>query len=235
MGGDGGTLAVKRAYIRGSDSKAATRDATEDKAEAKAEAQRLRYTTCALSGEALRDPVVCCPLGRLYNKEAVLVRLLSGDPMEEAHAHIKLKELTTCELTRVVSSAQEKAAEEKKPTSSGLAAFAETERAAFMCPITQLEMDGNYPFVILLPTGQVLSERAIRQVPEVVGECKVLPLNPSEEVTKSLRAEMLARRAEAKKEKKNKKEKKTKKGKRLAESEAVGPDAKKIAQAKGSG
>ncbi|KAG2499265.1 hypothetical protein HYH03_002843 [Edaphochlamys debaryana] len=35
------------------------------------------WSTCALSSQPLRDPIVACGLGRLYNKEAALQFLLA--------------------------------------------------------------------------------------------------------------------------------------------------------------
>ena len=48
-----------------------------ERAEGKVKAQ-ARWSTCALTGEALRAPVVACDLGLLYNKESVLEHLLGS-------------------------------------------------------------------------------------------------------------------------------------------------------------
>eukprot|EP00443_Scrippsiella_acuminata_P035064 CAMPEP_0115367038 /NCGR_PEP_ID=MMETSP0270-20121206/105114_1 /TAXON_ID=71861 /ORGANISM="Scrippsiella trochoidea, Strain CCMP3099" /LENGTH=46 /DNA_ID= /DNA_START= /DNA_END= /DNA_ORIENTATION= len=43
-------------------------------------------TQCWLSQETLRDPVVACRLGNLYNKEALIGALLNKSvPQEVAH------------------------------------------------------------------------------------------------------------------------------------------------------
>ena len=39
---------------------------------------QARWSTCALTGEALRAPVVAYDLGLLYNKESVLEHLLGS-------------------------------------------------------------------------------------------------------------------------------------------------------------
>ncbi|CAI5468900.1 unnamed protein product, partial [Closterium sp. Yama58-4] len=45
------------------------------------------WSACALTGEALREPIVVCQLGRLYNRESVLQLLLwrAGVVAEESH------------------------------------------------------------------------------------------------------------------------------------------------------
>ena len=100
MGGDGGTKAVKRAYQRG----ALVHKKKEKTVKAARAAKRL--TTCALSDEALRHPVVACRVGNLYNKEAVLAQLLrlsKKQPTVLAHdafAHIRsMKDITPCNFT----------------------------------------------------------------------------------------------------------------------------------------
>ena len=42
-----------------------------------AERRRARWSHCALSGEPLREPIVCCGLGRLYNREALIEHALA--------------------------------------------------------------------------------------------------------------------------------------------------------------
>lgn len=43
-----------------------------------AERRRARWSHCALSGEPLREPIVCCGLGRLYNREALIEHALAN-------------------------------------------------------------------------------------------------------------------------------------------------------------
>ena len=42
----------------------------------RADLDAIRWSTCALSGEELRSPIVACELGALYNREAVLEYVL---------------------------------------------------------------------------------------------------------------------------------------------------------------
>ena len=85
MGGDGGTVAANRAYLRGT----GKADHTADRAsssrprasgvEDDANRARAALTTCSISGATL-DPrandVVACPHGRLYRREEALEALL---------------------------------------------------------------------------------------------------------------------------------------------------------------
>ena len=48
-----------------------------------------RWRHCAISSQRLRQPVVACGLGKLYNKEAVIEALLDRSKMPDDAAHIK--------------------------------------------------------------------------------------------------------------------------------------------------
>ena len=87
MGGDGGTVAANRAYLRGTGKADHTADRASSSrpralgAEDDANRARAALTTCAVSGATL-DPrasdgdVVACPHGRLYGREEALEALL---------------------------------------------------------------------------------------------------------------------------------------------------------------
>ncbi|KAI9922979.1 hypothetical protein PsorP6_002363 [Peronosclerospora sorghi] len=107
------------------------------------EASRLeKARTCALSSQPLREPVVACRLGNLFNKQTVLEHLLAK-AMPERFEHItSLKDVVTCQVTF------EKGKED----------------ALWCCPITMIEFNGKQPFVVLFQCGCVLSERALKAV-----------------------------------------------------------------------
>lgn len=52
------------------------------------EIERIKWFTCALSNEKLKEPVVTCELGHLYNKEAV-IRCLLDKNVDEKFSHIR--------------------------------------------------------------------------------------------------------------------------------------------------
>ncbi|POM57625.1 hypothetical protein PHPALM_37835 [Phytophthora palmivora] len=136
MGNDGGVIAVKRKFMRHANVKARGEKADQ-------EALRLeKARTCVLSSEPLRDPVVACRLGNLFNKQTVLEHLLAKS-MPERYRHItSLKDVVTCRVTR-----------EKQQ-----------EGAFWCCPVTMVEFNGKQPFVVLFKCGCVLSERALKAV-----------------------------------------------------------------------
>eukprot|EP00899_Mesostigma_viride_P022494 jgi/Mesvir1/3429/Mv11927-RA.1 len=47
-------------------------------------ASHARWESCSISGEPLRDPIMACYLGRLYNREAILEALLDRDELARA-------------------------------------------------------------------------------------------------------------------------------------------------------
>lgn len=85
-GGDGGTTATQRKYLRHPSIKKATVMDESDK-------QRARWHHCAASGEPLREPLVACELGYIFNKEEVMKHLLAKT-LHENFSHLrKLKDL----------------------------------------------------------------------------------------------------------------------------------------------
>ena len=110
------------------------------------------WTCCFLSKKPLERPVVACKLGRLYNKDSIVMYLLNArqdqelnDPVLQAEMnHIKsLKDVTTCKLIN-----------SKHPNSP-----------YFACPISDREMNGKSKFYFTKICGCVLSEQALRQFP----------------------------------------------------------------------
>ncbi|OWZ23349.1 hypothetical protein PHMEG_0001794 [Phytophthora megakarya] len=187
MGNDGGVIAVKRKFMRHANVKARGEKADQ-------EALRLeKARTCALSSEPLRDPVVACRLGNLFNKQTVLEHLLAKS-MPERYRHItSLKDVVTCRVTR-----------EK-----------EQDNAVWSCPVTMVEFNGKQPFVVLFKCGCVLSERALKAVN--TKECLVCgkPFEEQDVVTlvdeeqyEEKQKKLLELKAEEKRAKKNKKKEK---------------------------
>jgi len=141
MGNDGGSIPDRRDLVR-SKPKAEQAD--------KANQTRARWFYCALSKRPLQEPVVSCPLGKLYNKDALLEYLLDksayGDGAEIC-GHIRsLKDVKTLKLT-------------PNPARSPGA-----ERAPFICPLNLKEMNGAQPFVYLASCGCVFSHAGLKAV-----------------------------------------------------------------------
>jgi hypothetical protein len=198
MGCDGGSIPRREELVK-LKKKAEKVDPTE--------VERIKWFTCAMSHERLKEPIVVCELGRLYNKEAV-IRALIDKNIAEKFSHIRsLKDLITPRFT---------------PNPAYNASSADTDtsasRAPFLCPITLIEV-GHSPFDIIRTCGCVLSDRAMREVPSTTClQCgasftteDVIHLNPESEEKEVLRARMEARREGEKSKKKEKREKRREK------------------------
>ncbi|KAH9920316.1 Rtf2 RING-finger-domain-containing protein [Fomitopsis serialis] len=163
MGNDGGSIPDRRDLVKNK-AKAEQPD--------KANQTRARWFFCAISKarlhglstlfhsqthtelqRPLEEPIASCPLGKLYNKDAVIEYLLDrnayGDG-EEICGHIRSrKDLTALKLTRNTS---------KSPVSDS------ADRASFMCPLNYKEMNGSQPFVYLFTCGCVFSLSGLKAV-----------------------------------------------------------------------
>jgi len=158
------------------------------------EVKKAKWTRCQLSGEELSPPCVADCLGNLYNKEAVVSRLLSKS-MPSGCSHIKnLQSVTDLKLER----------NEESPAGG-------SRDFQFQCPVTGLEMNGRFRFYCVRPSGLVVSQRAVREAKECVEELSggtvegnLLPLNGTEDEVRALR-DKWEKDQQAKKKKKKKK------------------------------
>ncbi|OQR92422.1 hypothetical protein ACHHYP_03717 [Achlya hypogyna] len=133
MGNDGGVIAVKRKFMRHGQKK--QRD---EQADQKALREK-RTTLCALTDEPLAEPIVADKLGNLFNKVALLERLLDRTLPEQFGYIRSMKDVAGCKFYR-------------------------DEAGAFHCPITMQIFNGKHPFVVLKKCGCVLSEKALKEV-----------------------------------------------------------------------
>jgi len=163
MGNDGGSIPDRRDLVK-----------NKPKAE---QADKNNQTIaawffCALSKRPLKEPVVSCALGKLYNKDALLEYLLDknayGDGAEIC-GHIKsLKDVKTLRLT---------------PNPSSNPASDETfKHPPFICPLTLKGMSGSLPFVYLSTCGCVFSAAGLKAVssPSTPSPSSGTPPNDSE-------------------------------------------------------
>ncbi|KAK8774149.1 hypothetical protein V5799_011319 [Amblyomma americanum] len=217
MGCDGGTIPRRDELVR-------TKQKPEQK-DKDAEAV-AKWKHCAITQEELRQPIVSCELGRLYNKEAVIECLLNKDSSCEAAKHIRsLKDIVELKPT-------ENPGYKKRDADKG-DEYVDLRASRFICPVVGLEMNGKYRFCYLRQCGCVLSERALKEVKsEVCHKCAkpfedddIVVLNGSDDDLAVLSARMELRRAKAKSEKKSKKR----------ASDSVGDEKKKVKIANGVG
>jgi len=109
-----------------------------------------------LSGERLAPPVVADELGSLFNKDAVVTALVTRS-LPPALGHISaLRHLIDLTLARNPTYAG--------PASASAADFQPGNGAEWCCPVTGLELNGRYRFVVLRRGGHVVSEKALKEV-----------------------------------------------------------------------
>ncbi|XP_065175397.1 replication termination factor 2-like [Sycon ciliatum] len=187
MGCDGGSIPLRADMIRVKKKKALLeRDVELD----------IKWKKCALTGEPLREPVVSCELGNLYNKEAVLEMLISKSKPEVASHVRSLKDVVVLQLTSKGSSSD-------KPTDGAKAeTYVDMYDAQFVCPIVGIEMSGRHKFMYIATCGCVMSERALKEVGgSRCQKCNaehtpdaVRTLNPDKEEQHAIRAQIEERR-----------------------------------------
>lgn len=154
MGCDGGTIPKRKEIVKNKQNDQ-HRDKNADLS--------AKWQFCSLSGLRLKKPIVACQLGRLYNKDAIIEHLLEGKISNQSSisssssvSHIKsLKDVKELKL-------KEKPDFDKShQASSGSEQF----KAQFVCPISGLDVNGKYKFFYILTCGCVISERALKEVP----------------------------------------------------------------------
>ena len=162
MGGDGGTKATGRKYLRGAKS-AAKGDAEKSaKTEAKKEQAVALLSKSALSGAPLEKPVVADATGCLFNKDEIVMGILDKSLKRSAEfSHIRsLKDVVECVLTANPAYKQQRG---KATALDGESAL--RGPAKWMCPLTQDSMNGGQAFCVVRATGAVISQRALRSIP----------------------------------------------------------------------
>ena len=221
MGCDGGTIPTRDELVK-----------TKKKPEQKdKDSERLyRWQHCALTQEPLEKPVVGCELGRLYNKEAIIEKLLNakseGSSQSSSNAaaaadHIKsLKDVRELEL--------EPNPAFKGPKASVGDGYIDSSIAHWICPLTSQAMNGRFAFVFDWSNGKVMSYKAHKMLREdkaaAISEENLITINPEEGSREedALKTKMDARRARVKAAKKAAKEEK-----RKADQAAAGPSEPK--------
>ncbi|XP_033737488.1 replication termination factor 2-like isoform X1 [Pecten maximus] len=204
MGCDGGTIPRRDELVR-----------VKKKAEQKDKVAELdaKWKRCAITQEPLRQPIMACELGKLYNKECVLELLLDRTKFEcaSSFSHLRgFKDLKELNLTE--NPAYEKPKNEKGD------GYIDTNIAPYICPVVGIEMNGKHRFSVLWKCGCVLSDRANKEVKgQICHKCgapfspeDIVILNGTEEEVDELYKRMEARRLQAKLEKKSKKAQKHK-------------------------
>jgi len=207
MGCDGGTIPTRDELVK-------TKKKPEQKDQ---DSVRLyKWQHCALTQEPLQKPVVACELGRMYNKEAIIEKLLNAKsegtsgPRDYVADHIRnLKDVKELQL-------------EPNPAFTGDRArvgdggYNDSLKAQWICPLTTHEMNGKSGFVFDWSNGKVLSHKAYKMLKEdkasAIAEENLIILNPEwgGDEADLMKTKMEARRARVKALKKAAKEGKRK-------------------------
>ncbi|PRP83156.1 hypothetical protein PROFUN_09584 [Planoprotostelium fungivorum] len=190
MGADGGSIPRREELVKVK--------AKAEKADPK-ELERIKWSICSISKQPLKEPIVACFLGNLYNKEVVLKHLIEKT-MPETFSHIRsLKDTLNLQLKANPLFVSDSAEEVPK----------------FICPITAVEVGKNYKFVANKNCGCVLSERAVKECPsEVCMVCNkpttmddYLKIHPEDEEREKMKEKHKNASKKIKKRKKDGKEK----------------------------
>jgi len=170
------------------------------------ELNRIKWSTCSYSKELLQEPIVACELGNLFNKEALIQGLLQKTLILDPNfSHIRsLKDVIEVHLTP-------NPAYETIP-----------EASRFVCPVTMIEVGGNFKFYALRPCGCVISKRCLDEAPSTVCyKCgapfdikDILFLNPPEEKIAELKTALEEKQLQEKKKRKETRQQEKEKKKR---------------------
>lgn len=161
---------------------------SEDRGLSNLELHRTRMSSCFLSQQELREPVVACKLGNLYNKEAVINALLNRT-MPEALTHIRaLKDVKQCIINW------------KEAENEG-------GRRRMVCPVSLEDLDtGSSRAVVIWASGAVISAKSLKEMK--FKECPVtskafdaekdiIPLAPDGEEFQKLKEKLPAKKRKA--------------------------------------
>merc|ERR1719483_373904 len=143
-------------------------------------------------------------MGRLYNKEAVIDLLFSEDrstaPARTEHIE-KLRDIVSLQLT------PNPAYNDKRTPIAGDGMCADCLISPWICPVTELEMNGRFRFVFSWSSGRVVAEQAVKILQKDATEREhfkkdnLVVLNPEEEDLDMMHLRMVARRSRMKAEK----------------------------------
>lgn len=153
MGGDGGSIPTRRCLVKYKP-KVIKKDHRED--------DISRYGFCQLTANRLKRPIVISRLGKLYNKDAVLSFLIdhggedaAEDIIMKIDGFVSIKNFKK-NFFDVELTDNPKYEKKNIPGTSFINDF------QFMCPTTNLEMNGAQQFVYGSASKQMVSEKALR-------------------------------------------------------------------------
>ncbi|SNX87413.1 related to Protein C20orf43 [Melanopsichium pennsylvanicum] len=159
MGNDGGSISKRDEMVR--------TKVTFEKIDPDLVRQSL-WTQCSLSRATLSPPVVSCPLGKLYNKDAVISHLLSRHSSSSCSTSNAAKAVDPIPHIRALKNIIHLNLATNalyKPSTSGGQAFENkpgTSVYPFACPLSGKQMDGKQRFVYVASCGCAMSYTGLR-------------------------------------------------------------------------
>jgi len=198
MGCDGGTIPKRHEQVK-------TKKIPEKNSKDVENAAKWNY--CRLSQIILQSPIVADLLGYLYNKDMLIQFLLDRSKYEKGPEYIKsikdVKELILTPNPGFRGEVTEVGGE-----------FVDLNQSRWICPVSGVEMNGNYKFLYSTECGCAISEKAMKTMSASSMTClkcdkpytekDLIVLNPNEEDL-VLNSEKLKLKQESKKSKKSSK------------------------------
>ncbi|PYH43414.1 uncharacterized protein BP01DRAFT_358668 [Aspergillus saccharolyticus JOP 1030-1] len=158
MGNDGGSIPTRRELVR----EAARNPTTAQLKETQRELQEHFWNTCPLSHKQLMRPIVSDCVGNLFNKDAVLRYLLSGDEAEGISSKADCDEFLCGRVKSLRDVVELKFEVDTEHLQHPAGKHEKRER--WICPVTAKQLGPNVKSVYLVPCGHVFSEEAVRQL-----------------------------------------------------------------------
>lgn len=173
---------------------------SEDRGLGYLERRRIKMTQCQLSQQQLKEPMVGCRLGNMYNKEA-LINALLNKTIPPSLAHLRaLKDVKPLMVTWGAAGTTER-------RQGGDCALLAPEERHLACPVSGEDLDtGGARAVIIWTSGAVVSAKTLKEMK--LKECPVtmkafdldkdiIPIVPDEEELKKLQERLPTRKKKA--------------------------------------
>lgn len=155
MGNDGGSIPTRRELVKNS----AKEPSTTQIKETQQEKLEHYWQHCALSQKPLSIPIVSDSTGNLYNKDAVLEKLLDGG--QKSHEeNVADSDRTSGAISslRDVVEVQFSVEEEEKGGQK-------SSTLRLICPVSGKTLGPGVKAVYLVPCGHAFAESAIKEMP----------------------------------------------------------------------
>jgi hypothetical protein len=161
MGCDGGTIPKRNEIVKNKE-----RRPRQERDRSAVDAEK--WKNCAICDWILTKPIVAGQWGHIFSKECVLKHLIELKQRESLLAYDLVAEKTPI-LDSLHSMKDVKELKLKENTDSDCSQASNIDdimtKPDFVCPITGLTTNGKYKFVFSWNCGCVVSERAVKEVP----------------------------------------------------------------------